>query len=247
MLTFTENSKNSGRSQLMRVGLWVGGTVIALVSLVGCGDSPTASQSPPSAAVSTPVPITNAPTSSASPSTAVVVPTLRGTNLTDAEAALTSLGLVPAAVDTSPAGRAIIAESNRAVVNQVPTGGATVTPGATVTLRVLKTGEPLTPPVKSTPQRTLTPTTPTSKPPRQLVSTAKPTPKPTRKTTAKPAPTTRPKPSPPKPTPTTQPPAEVYYPNCTAVRAAGAAPIHRGEPGYSTKLDRDGDGIACEN
>jgi hypothetical protein len=28
---------------------------------------------------------------------------------------------------------------------------------------------------------------------------------------------------------------------------AGAAPIHRGDPGYSSKLDRDGDGIACEN
>jgi hypothetical protein len=34
----------------------------------------------------------------------------------------------------------------------------------------------------------------------------------------------------------------------TALRyAAGAAPIHRGEPGYSSKLDRDGDGVACEN
>jgi hypothetical protein len=38
----------------------------------------------------------------------------------------------------------------------------------------------------------------------------------------------------------------VSYANCAAVRAAGAAPIHRGEPGYSRKLDRDGDGIACE-
>lgn len=38
----------------------------------------------------------------------------------------------------------------------------------------------------------------------------------------------------------------VIYANCTAVRNAGAAPIHRGDPGYSTKLDRDGDGIACE-
>lgn len=36
------------------------------------------------------------------------------------------------------------------------------------------------------------------------------------------------------------------YPNCAAVRAAGAAPLHIGEPGYSRKLDRDGDGIACE-
>jgi hypothetical protein len=43
------------------------------------------------------------------------------------------------------------------------------------------------------------------------------------------------------------PPAgAVYYANCTAVRAAGAAPIHRGDPGYASKLDRDGDGIGCE-
>ncbi len=38
----------------------------------------------------------------------------------------------------------------------------------------------------------------------------------------------------------------VSYENCDAVRAAGAAPIHRGQPGYSSKLDRDGDGVACE-
>lgn len=37
-----------------------------------------------------------------------------------------------------------------------------------------------------------------------------------------------------------------YYANCSAVRAAGAAPIHVGEPGYSRRLDRDGDGVACE-
>ncbi|WP_208948754.1 excalibur calcium-binding domain-containing protein [Streptomyces subrutilus] len=38
----------------------------------------------------------------------------------------------------------------------------------------------------------------------------------------------------------------VYYKNCTAVRAAGAAPIRRGDPGYGKHLDRDGDGVACE-
>ena len=38
----------------------------------------------------------------------------------------------------------------------------------------------------------------------------------------------------------------VYYQNCTAARAAGAAPIYRGEPGYRSALDRDNDGIACE-
>ncbi len=37
-----------------------------------------------------------------------------------------------------------------------------------------------------------------------------------------------------------------FYANCTAARAAGVTPIFAGEPGYSSKLDRDGDGIACE-
>jgi hypothetical protein len=36
------------------------------------------------------------------------------------------------------------------------------------------------------------------------------------------------------------------YRNCTEARAAGAAPVHRGEPGYGSHLDRDGDGIGCE-
>ncbi|RAJ38673.1 excalibur calcium-binding domain-containing protein [Kitasatospora sp. SolWspMP-SS2h] len=40
--------------------------------------------------------------------------------------------------------------------------------------------------------------------------------------------------------------ASAYYKNCTEAKAAGAAPLHRGEPGYRSALDRDGDGIACE-
>jgi hypothetical protein len=34
--------------------------------------------------------------------------------------------------------------------------------------------------------------------------------------------------------------------NCSEARAAGAAPIRRGQPGYGAHLDRDNDGIACE-
>lgn len=59
---------------------------------------------------------------------------------------------------------------------------------------------------------------------------------------------------PPVPTidvPTTEPtqdePASVYYANCTEAKRAGAAPLHRGEPGYRKGLDRDGDGVACEH
>ncbi|MFZ3319008.1 excalibur calcium-binding domain-containing protein [Mycobacterium sp.] len=51
------------------------------------------------------------------------------------------------------------------------------------------------------------------------------------------------------PPPAALPPSDgpsVYYPNCKAARAAGAAPIYRGQPGYRPGLDRDGDGVACE-
>ncbi|MBS9534382.1 excalibur calcium-binding domain-containing protein [Mycobacterium sp. M1] len=40
--------------------------------------------------------------------------------------------------------------------------------------------------------------------------------------------------------------AEPYYKNCAEARDAGVAPLHEGDPGYRSKLDRDGDGIACE-
>lgn len=38
----------------------------------------------------------------------------------------------------------------------------------------------------------------------------------------------------------------VEYASCAAAKEAGAAPLHKGDPGYSEKLDRDGDGVACE-
>lgn len=49
------------------------------------------------------------------------------------------------------------------------------------------------------------------------------------------------------PAPVPEPKQEItYYDNCTAARAAGAAPLYQGEPGYRPALDRDKDGIACE-
>ena len=49
------------------------------------------------------------------------------------------------------------------------------------------------------------------------------------------------------PAPAPEPKQEsAYYPNCKAARAAGAAPLYRGDPGYREELDRDRDGIACE-
>ena len=39
----------------------------------------------------------------------------------------------------------------------------------------------------------------------------------------------------------------VYFKSCKEARAAGYSDIKKGEPGYSSKLDRDGDGIACKS
>ena len=36
------------------------------------------------------------------------------------------------------------------------------------------------------------------------------------------------------------------FANCAQARAAGAAPVRVGDPGYGRHLDRDGDGIGCE-
>ncbi|NKR65355.1 DUF1524 domain-containing protein [Rhodococcus hoagii] len=51
---------------------------------------------------------------------------------------------------------------------------------------------------------------------------------------------------PPAPAPAPAPSSSGSFGSCKEARAAGAAPLHRGEPGYSPKLDRDGDGVACE-
>ncbi|MFJ3282956.1 excalibur calcium-binding domain-containing protein [Streptomyces halstedii] len=74
------------------------------------------------------------------------------------------------------------------------------------------------------------------------VTVSEPTPSPT--PTPPPAPKAKPKPTP-TPARKTEAPS-VYYENCDAARAAGAAPVHRGEPGYAAHLDRDNDGVGCE-
>ncbi|MFI5712306.1 excalibur calcium-binding domain-containing protein [Kribbella sp. NPDC051620] len=106
----------------------------------------------------------------------------------------------------------------------------------TVTTTVTSTPAAKPAPLVSIPPKKPATVVPTVKPPKRI-SAPKPTRKPTTHRT-----TTKPKP---KPT-ATKTTASAYYANCTEVRAAGAAPIHRGEPGYSSKLDRDGDGVACE-
>ncbi|MGP4033594.1 GmrSD restriction endonuclease domain-containing protein [Pseudarthrobacter sp. 1C304] len=64
---------------------------------------------------------------------------------------------------------------------------------------------------------------------------------------AEPQPAPAPPPAPaPAPAPKDAAPAAVYYANCAAARAAGAAPLRAGQPGYREQMDGDRDGIACE-
>lgn len=83
-----------------------------------------------------------------------------------------------------------------------------------------------------------------SAPPAQAVAVAAPSP-----TVPSTLAVTRPTTTPSAPrkhaiTATPKPPA-VYYKNCGVALAEGAAPIQKGEPGYRTGLDPDGDGVAC--
>lgn len=93
----------------------------------------------------------------------------------------------------------------------------------------------------ATPRPSLTPITPPMVPKKTPTPSAPPVkttkPMPSRTTTAPPAP---------KPTATTEEPEAAYYASCKAAKAAGVAPLHRGDPGYRSGLDRDGDGTACE-
>lgn len=89
----------------------------------------------------------------------------------------------------------------------------------------------------------------TPEPPRALAAlvvvpsaTPTPTPRPTPQTT-RPVPLAAPVPDPVVDVNVSEKPStSVHYKNCAAVQAAGAAPIRRGDPGYRSALDRDGDG-----
>ncbi|MGI8537711.1 MAG: excalibur calcium-binding domain-containing protein [Mycobacteriales bacterium] len=109
-------------------------------------------------------------------------------------------------------------------------------------------------PTPSATERTSSPSASPSRSPSPKPTATSPSPAPS------PTPTPPPRPSPtaprtqaPPPAPRTQAPpptkaptAGASYANCSEVKAAGAAPLRRGEPGYRAGLDRDNDGVACE-
>lgn len=160
------------------------------------------------------------PTASAAktvaPAVSITVPKVIDLTLDKAEDRLKALGLKVEATDVEN-GKMVLVGKNWTVVTQDPAAGASVAKGATVKLGVKRIVEP-------------TPTpTPVPPAPAQFV-----------------APVAPPAVVPKAPVVVPKAPAAAYYKNCTAARAAGAAPVYRGQAGYGSHLDRDGDGVGCE-
>ncbi|MCQ6553415.1 excalibur calcium-binding domain-containing protein [Streptomyces sp. C10-9-1] len=110
--------------------------------------------------------------------------------------------------------------------------------------------EPAVPPVTPPPAVSDSPDPdplqrPSARPPEQVTPTPTTTPSPASPEPATPSPTQETTTAAPETT-SEEPAPDVYYDNCDEARAAGAAPLFRGEPGYAPHLDRDDDGVACE-
>ncbi|MGO4301892.1 excalibur calcium-binding domain-containing protein [Leifsonia sp. RAF41] len=149
----------------------------------------------------------------------VVVPRVVGTSGSAATKALKTVGL------KWKWSKWVIVKSNWTVTASSPKAGTHVKKGTTVKLTVKKGVAP--------------------QPAPSAVPTSEPAPAGQAPAPVAPVPVA-PAPAPVAPAPAPAPAPDVAYANCAAVRAAGKAPIHAGQPGYSSKLDRDGDGVACE-
>ncbi|WP_234320939.1 excalibur calcium-binding domain-containing protein [Streptomyces katrae] len=200
------------------------GAVVLLGS--GCEDAaPKKGADKPAGATTPAVP-------AAPPSTASM-PTLVGQKFTDAEATVKKL--VSRAVEARSAYSDVPLAADHAawaVCFQTPAAGSPLEPSSAVELSLVAPGRPC-------PDKAGAALTPSK------------------------APAASRTPAPPKPK--TSPPTDggstggdgggsgggrggssVYFQSCAEAKAAGAAPMRRGQPGYRDALDRDKDGIACD-
>ncbi|MDT3443592.1 excalibur calcium-binding domain-containing protein [Pseudofrankia sp. BMG5.37] len=131
--------------------------------------------------------------------------------------------------DSDPSPRPVVAT---AATSTTPLATGTTSPATTPA-----TTNPATTPTTTAPAVAVTDPAGATSPPGQVdpprTQQAPPPPPPAPATTA-------------APPPADPDPVDVYYANCAEARAAGAAPLHRGEPGYRSGLDRDNDGTACD-
>lgn len=174
------------------------------------------------------------------------VPNVVGSSLPDAIQVLKTEGF--GTVSVTDEHGATVLKSHYAdgfqVTAQAPGAGAKAKVSKAVSLTVRTTPAPASlvshkPTPSASPSPTPSPSPSTTPTPSPEPTTAEPTPEPTAD-----APAEEPAPEPPaQPEPA---PQQAYYSSCREAKAAGAAPLYRGDPGYRSGLDRDGDGVACE-
>lgn len=220
--------------------------VLAGLMLTGCGGQKSAVQP------------TETATAVAAVAEAVTVPGVLGLTLDKATDQLEDLGLEVEAVDTVD-GKKIIVEKNWQVVSQDPAEGAQAAKGSTVKLGVKslekiaaekaaadKAAAEKAAAEKAAADKAAAEKAAADKAAADAAAAAAKAA--AEQAAAQQAVPQAPAqvPAAPAPAPVAPAPSSVQYANCTAVRAAGAAPIYAGTPGYGKHLDRDGDGIGCD-
>ncbi|WP_285250460.1 excalibur calcium-binding domain-containing protein [Pseudarthrobacter sp. fls2-241-R2A-168] len=227
-------------------------TLIVLTGLMltGCGGGKQAA-----------VQATETATAVAAVEETVAVPGVIGLTLDKATEQLEDLGFKVEAVDTAE-GKSIMVKKNWQVISQDPTESAKAAKGSTVHLGVTsleklaaekaaaekaaaeKAAAELAAAAKAAADKAAADKAAADKAAADKAAAdaaaaqaAKPAPAPAAPAPVVPAPA---------PAPAVPAPAAAYYANCAAAKAAGAAPVRAGMPGYGRHLDRDGDGIGCE-
>ena len=209
-------------SRLLSAGSWLVALVIVLVPAVsGCDDSAAHEAAPASAAATTPA--------------AVEVPDVVGMKGDDAADALKKAGLSKSPSYTDADGEeSVWAPGNWSVTAQDPAAGEQVPADQEITLTVNHDSADAAASASAAAEATeqAAQEEPAQEEPAQE--------EPAQEEPAQPeAPAQEPQSEP-------EAPADAYYANCTEAKAAGAAPLYRGDPGYRAKLDGDHDGVACE-
>jgi beta-lactam-binding protein with PASTA domain len=192
---------------------------------------------------------------------AVTVPGVMGLTLDKATDQLKDLGLEVEAVDTAD-GKSIMVKKNWQVTSQDPAEGASVAKGSTVHLGVRKgadkAGEDKAAADKAAAEKAAAEKAAAEKAAAEKAAADKAAAdqaaaeqaaaqKAAAEQVAQQAAAqqaAKPAPAPAAPAPAA--PAAVYYQNCDAVRAAGAAPLYANQPGFRAALDRNSNGVACE-
>lgn len=201
---------------------WILGGLVLLLFIIGIVGGNDENSIPPITTITppttpTPTPETQAP---AGPAQVTVPGDLVGKNAQLADNELRMLGIVDISYASQDAERTFAPPlTNWTVARVFPAPGTAALTTNTVVITVTRKYSPksVTPPAVTKPE-------------------PKPKPEPPGAALVPPADSS----------PDTSTGGSAYYRNCTAARAAGAAPLYRGAPGYRSALDRDGDGVACE-